>query len=68
MNGKAVNNITVPAWAHNLLALLGAAIVFYSTDKEFMALFPAWVTTVAHPTVALLTYLGISQVTSVPKP
>ncbi len=57
-------NLALPPWAVHLVAVAGAAVVFYASDQQFMALFPAWVSTVAHPTVALLTYLGITQVQS----
>jgi hypothetical protein len=39
-----------------------AILAFCVADKEFMALFPAWVLTVARPIMAAMTYLGISQV------
>lgn len=59
-------NIQLPSWLVHVLAIVAAALVVFGTDKEFMALLPAWVATVAHPTLGLLTYLGISQVSTAP--
>jgi len=57
-------NLPLRPWAVHAVAIVGAAVVFYTSDQQFMALFPPWVGVVAHPTVALLTYLGITQVQS----
>lgn len=58
----STGNLSLPPFWTHMAAILVAALGFYASDQAFMALLPSWVPAVAHPTVALLTYLSITQV------